>query len=321
MRLARRAALALPLLLAAAVPARAQLVTPVYLRQWGSLGSAPGKFFDPHGIAVDATGRVYVADEKNDRIQVFSTLGAYLGSWGTSGTGDGQFVAPEGVAIGPDGDVYVTDNNNSRVEVFDASGTFLRKWGVNGTANGQFRDPWGIAVATDGTVFVADRGNARIQAFTSAGGYLRKWLVANSSTFLRMDAAGHLWESDFQNSRVREWTPTGSLLAYVGGAQGSGAGQLLYQDDVVFDAYGRMFIADSGNDRIAVLSPSGDWLGSFGSSGSGPGQFSAPVGLAIDGDGTLYVTEFNNNRVQAFSIQAPVPTRTSSWGRLKALYH
>ena len=53
-----------------------------FLRMWGSRGSGDGQFFDPHGIAVDDAGRVYVTDAGNNRVQVFSSTGEFLDRWG-----------------------------------------------------------------------------------------------------------------------------------------------------------------------------------------------------------------------------------------------
>ena len=62
-----------------------------YQNQWGSPGPGDGQFNVPSGVAVDASGHVYVADSGNDRIQVFDSSGNYQYQWGSSGFGDGQF--------------------------------------------------------------------------------------------------------------------------------------------------------------------------------------------------------------------------------------
>ena len=55
--------------------------------QWGTKGSGPGQLDLPHGIAVDADGRVYVADRANSRIQVFDGAGIYIDQWKSSELG------------------------------------------------------------------------------------------------------------------------------------------------------------------------------------------------------------------------------------------
>ncbi len=75
--------------------------------------------FYPVSVAVDGSGKVYVADDWNSRIQVFDSTGAYLttiaGSWGT---GSSQFVNTVGVAVDARGSVYITDRSNYRVEKY-----------------------------------------------------------------------------------------------------------------------------------------------------------------------------------------------------------
>jgi len=55
------------------------------LRQWGSAGTGPGQFHQPHGIAVDDDGVIYVADRQNGRLQRFDLEGRYLGEWANLG--------------------------------------------------------------------------------------------------------------------------------------------------------------------------------------------------------------------------------------------
>ena len=136
---------------------------PIYqfVTQWGSQGGENGQFSSPEGIAVDASGNVYVADSGNDRIQVFSSSGVYITRWG----GNGQFHSPEGIAVDASGIVYVVDRND-RIQVFSSSGVYITRWGSIGTGNGQFISPKGIAVDASGNVYVADTENNRIQVFS-----------------------------------------------------------------------------------------------------------------------------------------------------------
>jgi hypothetical protein len=53
-----------------------------HLTSWGRPGAGPGEFNLPHGIAVDSSGRVYVCDRENSRVQIFTENGAYVGEWG-----------------------------------------------------------------------------------------------------------------------------------------------------------------------------------------------------------------------------------------------
>ncbi len=74
------------------------------------------------GIAIDGHDRVFVADQFNHRIQVFSPQGEFLGHWGEHGTGPGQFDRPSDIAFDDAGLVYVADFGNARVQVFAVHG-------------------------------------------------------------------------------------------------------------------------------------------------------------------------------------------------------
>jgi hypothetical protein len=89
------------------------------LDEWGSRGTANGRFREPDGVAVDGAGDVYVSDRENYRVQVFDPNGHFLGKWGLRGTGLGEFSLPSAIAVDCNGDVYVADTNNNRVERFD----------------------------------------------------------------------------------------------------------------------------------------------------------------------------------------------------------
>jgi len=91
------------------------------LAQWGSYGNAPGQFYEPRGVALDAEGNVYVADSGNNRIQKLSLEGEPLARWGNRGNGPGQFDFPSGVAVDGEGHIYVADTNNDRIQKLPAS--------------------------------------------------------------------------------------------------------------------------------------------------------------------------------------------------------
>ncbi|HMG78595.1 MAG TPA: peptidyl-alpha-hydroxyglycine alpha-amidating lyase family protein [Xanthobacteraceae bacterium] len=76
-----------------------------FVKAWGHHGSAQGEFDVPHGLAMDSTGRLYVADRANDRIQIFDSDGKFVAEWK-------QFGRPSGIAIRND-IIYVADSQSS----------------------------------------------------------------------------------------------------------------------------------------------------------------------------------------------------------------
>ena len=88
---------------------------------------------------MDGSGNVYVADSRNQRVQVFNSDGTFLFKWGSQGSEDGQFQFPVGITVDGSGRVYVAGAGNDQIQVFSGDGTFLFKWGSQGNDDGQFR--------------------------------------------------------------------------------------------------------------------------------------------------------------------------------------
>jgi len=137
-----------------------------------STATPTGQFDRPVGVAVGASGNVYVTEYGNNRVDKLDSAGNCLIEWGSQGWGDGQFQNPDGIAIDTAGNVYVADFGGNRVEKFDSFGNYLTQWGSpsagcpnGGSGLGQFNCPTGIAVDAAGNVYVADQNNNRVQVF------------------------------------------------------------------------------------------------------------------------------------------------------------
>ena len=88
------------------------------IAQFGGLGRTLGKLSAPAQIALDAGGKLWVADRGNNRIQRFGPNGERLGMFGERGIGPGQFINPSGVVVDCAGTLTVTDTRNNRVQQF-----------------------------------------------------------------------------------------------------------------------------------------------------------------------------------------------------------
>lgn len=161
-----------------------------YMRQFGSHGTGPKQFIQPHGIAVDGKGLVFVTD-KTHRVQVFQRDGTFVTFWGSEGNGDGQFKEPKGIAVSSTGEVVVTDLNHriqvvhvsafvssltfGLLQVFDKSGVFRRKFGRFGNGPGEFSNPFDVAINFYDMYFIADCSNNRVQVFTWNGTFVNSF--------------------------------------------------------------------------------------------------------------------------------------------------
>jgi DNA-binding beta-propeller fold protein YncE len=300
-----------------------------FFAKWGALGSGSAQFDEPSGIAVDGSGRVYVADRNNHRIQVFTDGGAFVTAWGSLGTGDGQFDSPRDVAVDAGGNVYVADFLNDRVQKFTSSGGYITQWGGTGTGDGQFKGPRGIVVDGDGFVYVTEDGlpNKRVQKFTDAGTYVIQWgsFGTGDGQFasprgIDADDDGYVYVADTVNNRVQKFTSDGVFVA-AWGTPGTGAGQ--FQLPIGVDCWGpSVYVTDSNNHRVQEFTGDGVFLSQSGSfcdlaggtgcvdpDGGGPlelgdGQFNSPRDLAVDRTGNVFVADGSNHRLQKFG---PVP--------------
>ncbi len=171
-----------------------------FLRGWGK-----GQFGNPHGMRVDANGKVWVTDNGDHQVMRFTRDGKReltLGIKGKPATDDKTFNRPTDIAFSPDGKfVYVSDGyGNSRVMKFTYDGKFVKTWGTPGSAPGQFSTVHSVAVDSKGTVFVSDRENNRIQIFTPDGEFLKQWthLGATQNLFITKD--DELWIITHRNN-------------------------------------------------------------------------------------------------------------------------
>lgn len=129
-----------------------------YLGEWGKKGTGEGEFNLPHSIAVDAKGRVLVADRENDRIQVFTPEGKFITQWRTVGR-------PYGLYLTPEQRLFVSDGLSNTVALCDLDGRQLAKWGMTGAGPGQFQLPHLLTVDDKGALYVCEVTGKRIQKF------------------------------------------------------------------------------------------------------------------------------------------------------------
>lgn len=199
--------------------------------------AASAQFNFPYGVAVDASGNVFVADYSNHRIRRIAagtgTVTTLAGN-GTAGLVNGapataQFNFPRGVAVDASGNVYVADQSNNvirRIAAGTGTVTTLAGSGVAGFADNanplqaQFNSPSSVAVDASGNVYVADRVNNRIRRIDGASGAVST--MAGNGT--------------------------------IGFADGPGASaQFSAPMGVAVDANRRVYVADVANHRIRVI--------------------------------------------------------------------
>lgn len=135
----------------------------VYLKSWGTRGTAPGQFNTPHTIVVDAQGNVYVGDRGNKRIQVFDTDGNPKAQYTNVG-------APWALCItsGPHQYLYTSDSNSNdfdsaTIYKMELDGKILGKFGAGGKQLKEFGTVHELDCRKENELYVAEITNWRIQ--------------------------------------------------------------------------------------------------------------------------------------------------------------
>ncbi|HEY5195238.1 MAG TPA: 6-bladed beta-propeller [Solirubrobacteraceae bacterium] len=193
----------------------------------GTAGTGNGQFSVMAGLAVDASGNVWVADFGNNRVQEFNEKGEYARKFGTVGKGAEQFEGPLNIAV-YGSDLYITDYHNNRVQEFTTSGAHVKVFGEAGSENGKFSNPYGIAVdPRNGNVYVVDSANHRVQQFSSAGSFTTKFGSSGTGsgqfttpTGIAIGLSGGIYVVDNGTNSLDAWerplwlpTETGGALA------------------------------------------------------------------------------------------------------------
>uniref|UniRef100_A0A5S6QFJ6 RING-type domain-containing protein n=1 Tax=Trichuris muris TaxID=70415 RepID=A0A5S6QFJ6_TRIMR len=274
-----------------------------------SQGSNDGQLYRPWGITCDRLNRIIVADRTNHRIQIFDCDGNFLTKFGSPGCRNGQFDRPTGVAVTSSNNIVVVDKDNHRVQVFTQDGSFLFKFGEKGREISQFNYPWDVAVSSEDIIAVSDTRNHRVQLFTSTGLFWRKFGFETSALYKQFDSPrglsfgpdGRLYCTDFNNHRLVIYDVAQNRADIVGI---EGEGKLCFRrpQGIDVDIQGNIFIADSRNNRIQVLTSQFTYVTSIGLGRTSQGRplMDTPTDVCVTADGKIFVVDFGNNRVMVF---------------------
>lgn len=274
-----------------------------YLNAVGDFGSATNAvLYQPSAVSLDTQGNLYIADTGTQRVRQVAPGGIIttVAGTGTAAASTDKISSvsaslnfPMGVAVDSSGDLIISDTQNQRVREVTAgiiqtvAGTGVAGMGaVNQLASEtQLNNPRNTCLAATGTQYVADTGNHR--------------LLSISKTAVITIAAG-----------------TGAA-GYGGDGQVAWLAQLNQPSACAVDSAGDVFLADTGNNRIRKVSPTGvittvAGTGAAGSAGDeGPANaalLNGPRGIAVDGSGQLFIGDTGNNRVREVTADGVIHT-------------
>ncbi len=264
---------------------------------------------DPAGVAVDAAGNLYIADEFNNRIRKVTSDGTIttVAGTGTPGfSGDGgpavaaQLYYPHDVKTDAAGNLYIADSSNQRVREVSSAGIISTIAG-NGAA-----------------AFSGDNGTATAASL-------------NTPLAIALDANGNLYISDSVNQRVRKVALNGTITTAAGSGQTGFAGdggpatqaELNGPSGLSVDGQGNVYFADVVNNRIRKISTggiintvAGNGIERFSGDG-GPAiaaSLDTPFDVAVDGAGNLWIADSNNRRVRLVAPDGIITTAAGNGG-------
>lgn len=293
------------------------------------------KVSHPKGITKDSAGNVYFADSGNHKIKRMSynsyvkTLEGSVQGY-ADGIGESQFNDPTGIAVDASGNIYVADSGNHMIRKITPSGIVSTIAGsTQGYTDGQgttakFNYPTGIVVDSNGNLFVADSGNNRIRKITPTGtvstfagsisgfadgiGVLAQFYTPFG---ICIDTSSNLYVTDADNNRIRKITPTGLVSTIAGSIQGdidgTGVSALFnYPTGIDINSSNSLLVTDSNNNKIKKISSLGVVTTIVGPdpvfTQDVQTQLNHPMGITVISTDSLgrsefYITDFNYNRI------------------------
>jgi uncharacterized protein (TIGR03437 family) len=233
-------------------------------------------FYAPEDVAADAAGNVYTGERGNPRVREISgtTIRTVAGPGPNGFSGDGgpatsaALAAPSGLLFDALGDLLLADSGNNRVRKISASGVITTVAGASGPVAGDYSGcapppgtlsgPTALALGSSGTIYIADTGDHRVMALAPGG---QITLLAGTGT------AGFSGDGGPATSAALK-APAGLAV----------------------DSAGNVYIADTGNNRLRMVTPDGIIH-------TVTTALSGPTGLAFDRTGNLYIAESTGYRL------------------------
>ena len=285
------------------------------------------------GLALDANGVIYIADWTNQRIRTLTPDGPFGGGSGGGSTGGGD--------SGTTADTFSPVGMHETVAGSGRTGFGMGGFSGDGgpASDAQLQGPAGLWVAANGDLYIVDTQNHRLRMVTAATGIIETIAGTGSDAAFAgdggpataadipfpgtpaVDGDGNVYFTT--SGRVVKVGTDGNLTVIAGnGGEGFGGDGGPTTDAVIaspfglsVDASGNVFITDTQNHRIRMVSTDGTIVTAAGSGDGGHGasgfdgdsgngqeaQFNFPITAAVDGSDNLFVADQNHHRIRKVS--------------------
>jgi len=303
------------------------------LMAFGSRGVGRGQFEQPAGIVADDNDRIYIADSRNKRVQVFSQAvereevlvpSAYsppVLEYAESLYTGSEIVDLEYI---PEQGLYALSDYSGNIIFMGKNKYVLGRTEENKI---DLNFPQAIKVLNKDTLLIADTGNHRLQFINPDGSDVYYFGVKGSdiSQFnalqgIAVDEKGYIYVSDTNNHRIQVFNTDGIYLRSFGtrseraDPNGSKPGTFIQPMDLVFDPTGQLYILDRGNKRIQVFDKEGQFVKEIGGV-LDEIDFSDPVDMDVDEKGFLYVADKGSYSIKIIDNEGKMVMSFGSSGK------
>jgi len=296
----------------------------------GFEGKGPLEFNTPEDVVITADGRIVVADQKNNRLQILTKEGDFirfipqLPPANESADPAAKEAAkinfeqlqkvmkkPTGLALSPDGKIYISCQDSDSIVIVDfESGQLLGTLCKSGKGQGELRSPMDIDLSHDGRIAVAEWRNQRVQILDLEGKCLREIIYNEESKrgYKPVSPRGVFWTIEGKLlvayplfNQIVCWNVESGQIEWRYGIKGRDRGMLNNPSYITNAPEGRFLVADTLNHRIVEITRDGKFHFNYPiRKGSAPGRLISPRGLMINQNEALIVSDQGNNRIQLF---------------------
>jgi YVTN family beta-propeller protein len=243
----------------------------------------------PSGIAVDGSGNIYVADDYDNTVKMWSPTTQTVTTVVSSG-----LTSPTGLAVDAAGNVYIADTGDDAIKMWSPA-TGLLSTLVDSTQG--LSMPFGVAVDASGSnVYIADTANNAIKVLNVATDSLSTLINTglNEPYGVAVDDLGNVYIADTGNGALEEWNASTASVSTL-------AGGLTSPYALAVDGQGNVYIVDSVDDTLKEWNASTQTIRTL--IAGGP---NSPQGVAVDGAGNILIADTGGKAIAGFA-QVYVP--------------